>query len=126
MFFGNSVIIVVLNNKFNKIKGELYIFLYIGVFFLLLGLVLIGDGMVMTAIHCVNGLTYVDVYEDKFVGKGIQNLNLLDFNIKIEQISNISVQGFWIHIHTNSGVYKIMTDKKTATEVFNYYNELKG
>ena len=96
------------------------------IFLLLLGLFLIGDGIVMTAIHCINGSTYVDVCKDRFVGKGIQNLNSQNFNIKIEQISNISVQGFWIHIHTSSGIYKIMTDKKTATEIFNYYNELKG
>ena len=96
------------------------------IFLLFLGLFLIGDGIIMTAIHCINGSTYVDVCKDRFVGKGIQNLNSQSFNIKLEQISNVSVQGFWIHIHTSSGIYKVMTDKKTATEIFNYYNELKG
>lgn len=96
------------------------------IFLLLLGLFLIGDGIIMTAIHCINGSTYVDVYKDRFVGKGMQNLNSLNFNVKIEEISNISVQGFWIHIHANGGIYKVMTDKKTATEIFNYYIELKG
>ena len=96
------------------------------IFLLLLGLFFIGDGIVMTAIHCINGSTYVDVCKDRFVGKGIQNLNSQSFNIKIEQIINISVQGFWIHIHTSSGIYKVMTDKNTATKIFNYYIELKG
>lgn len=93
---------------------------------LLLGLFFIGDGIIMIAIHCVNGSTYLDVYKDRFVGKGIQNLNALNFNIKIEDINNISIEGVWLHIQTSSGTYKVMTDKNTATNVFNYYIELKG
>lgn len=93
---------------------------------LLLGLFLLGDGAVMAVIHYINGTTYLDVCPDRIVGKGIQNLNPQDFNIKNEQINNITVQGFWVHIHANGGVYKVMTDKKTASEIFNYYIELKG
>lgn len=93
---------------------------------LLLGLFLICDGIIMTAIHCINGSTYVDVYKDRFIGKGIQNLNALNFNIKLEEINNISVEGFWLHIQTSSGTYKVMTDKDTATKIFNYYIKLKG
>lgn len=96
------------------------------VFLLLVGLFLLGDGIVMITMNCINGSTYVDIYEDRIVGKGIQNLNPQNFNVKMEQVSNISVQGFWLHIHTNSGIYKVMTDKKTATAIFNYYIELKG
>ena len=95
------------------------------VFLLLLGLFLIGDGIVMAAINCINGSTYVDVYKDRIVGKGIQNMNVQNFNIRIEQVNNITVEGFWIHIHTNIGSYKVMTDKNTATDIFNYYIESK-
>ena len=93
---------------------------------LLLGLFLIGDGIITATLRYINASSYVDIYKDRVIGKGIQNFSPLDFNLKFEQIGNISVEGIWVHIHTNSGGYKVMTDKKTATEIFNYYNELKG
>lgn len=93
---------------------------------LLLGLFFIGDGIITATLRYINASSYVDIYSDRLVGKGIQNFSPLDFNLKFEQIGNISVEGIWIHIHTNSGTYKVMTDKNTATEIFNYYTELKG
>ncbi len=93
---------------------------------LLGGLFFIGDGIITATLRYINASSYVDIYKDRVIGKGIQNFSALDFNLKFEQIGNISVEGIWVHIHTNSGNYKIMTDKKTATEIFNYYNELKG
>lgn len=96
------------------------------IFLLLLGLFLVGDGMIMVVKNCVNASTYVDIYKDRFVGKGIQNLGALGFNIKTEEVNNISIEGFWLHIHTSSGAYKVMTDKNTAQKVFNYYISLKG
>lgn len=98
---------------------------------LFLGLFVICDGIIMGTIHFMNAATYVDICRDRFVGKGLQNFNPQNFNpqnfnIKNEQITNITVQGFWVHIHTTSGMYKVMTDKKTASEIFNYYVELKG
>ena len=75
----------------------------------------------------ISGQTYFDVYADRFIGKGMQNFSLLSFNIKFEEINNISIEkAFWIHIHTSGGTYKIMTDKNTATKVFNYYIDLKS
>ena len=93
---------------------------------LFMALFLMGDGIVMTAIHYLNGSTYVEILEDRFVGKGLQNFNLQDFNIKLEQISNVTVEGIWIHIHTNIGNYKVMSNKDVASKVFNYYVNLKG
>ena len=80
----------------------------------------------MTVINYINGSTYVDVYKDRLVGKGIQNFSSLDFNIKITELNNISVEkGFWLHINTTSGKYKVMTNKDTAAKVYNYYIGLK-
>ena len=73
------------------------------------------------------GQTFLDVYADRFIGKGIQNFGVLSFNFKREEIKIISVEkGFLLHIQTNSGTYKVMTNNDTATKILNYYNELKG
>lgn len=93
---------------------------------LLLGIFLIGDGIITATLRYINASSYVDIYQDRVIGKGIQNFSPLDFNLKFEQIDNVSVEGIWVYIHTNSGNYKVMTDKKTATEIFNYYNQFKG
>lgn len=89
------------------------------------GLFALCDGIITAALHYINGTTYVDVYRDRIVGKGIRNLNPQDFNMKNEQIGNVTVQGFWVHIHTNAGTYKVMTDKKTASEIFDYFVALQ-
>ena len=70
-------------------------------------------------------LTYVDVYDDRFVGKGIQDMSVLGFNIKLEEINNVAIEGYWLHIQTSSAVYKVMTNNSTAEKVFNYCIELK-
>ncbi len=93
---------------------------------LLLGFFMIGDGIITATLRHINASSYVDIYKDRIIGKGIQNFSPLDFNIKFEHIDNISVEGIWLHIHTNSGTYKIMTNEETAKKVFNYYTELIG
>lgn len=78
---------------------------------------------------------YVDVYRDRFVGKGLPNIksmlvNSHTFNLKNEQICNISAVnslcGSTLCIHTNNGEYNIYTDKKTANAILNYFAELKS
>lgn len=93
------------------------------IFLLLVGLFLIGDGIITATLRYINSTSFVDIYEDRITGKGIQNFSPMDFNIKHEQVNNITTEGIWIHIHTTSGIYKIMTDKETAAEVFSYYNK---
>ncbi|MBR0360258.1 MAG: hypothetical protein IIX21_04020 [Clostridia bacterium] len=94
---------------------------------LLIGLYFVVDGIIKFLKNYISGQTYFDVYADRFIGKGMQNFSLLSFNIKFEEINNISIEkAFWIHIHTSGGTYKIMTDKNTATKVFNYYIDLKS
>ena len=65
------------------------------------------------------------MYDDRFVGKGIQDMSILGFNIKLEEINNVAIEGYWLHIQTSSGVYKVMTNNSTAEKVFNYRIELK-
>ena len=93
---------------------------------LLMGFLIIGYGTIMAVKSYINTLTYVDVYDDRFVGKGIQDMSVLGFNIKLEEINNVAIEGYWLHIQTSSGVYKVMTNNSTAEMVFNYCIELKG
>ena len=94
---------------------------------LILAVFFIVEGIITFVKNYISGLTYVDVYKDRFIGRGIQNLSVLNFNIKNEEINNISIaKGFWLHIQTNSGTYKVMTNDKTAAKIFNYYIGLKG
>ncbi len=94
---------------------------------LLIGLYFVIDGIIKFVKNYVSGQTYLDVYADRFIGSGMRNFSVLSFNIKFEEINNISIEkAFWLNIQTNGGTYKIMTNKDTATKVFNYYIELKG
>lgn len=92
---------------------------------LLFGLFLFADGIITTTFRNINASSYVDIYQDRFIGKGIQNLSPLNFNLRIEDIINVSTEGIWLHIHTNSGKYKVMTNESTAMRIFNYYHGLK-
>lgn len=92
---------------------------------LLIGFLTIGYGTIMAVKSYITALTYLDVYDDRFIGKGIQDMSVLGFNIKLEEINNVAIERYWLHIQTSSGVYKIMTDNSTAAKVFNYCIELK-
>lgn len=87
------------------------------------GVLFLVKGIVDLAVNARGGQTYVEVYADRMIGTGLQNGHLLDFHIPFAGITNVSVEkNMWIHIHTTTGVYKIMTNKKTAADVFHYYH----
>lgn len=87
------------------------------------GVFLLVKGIIDLAVNVRGGQTYVEVYADRMIGKGLQNGHLLDFHIPFAGITNVSVEkNMWIYIHTNVGAYKIMTNKKTAADVFHYYH----
>ncbi len=92
---------------------------------LLIGFLIIGYGIIMAVKNYINTLTYVDVYDDRIIGKGIQDMSVLGFNIKLKEINNVAIEGYWLHIQTSSGVYKVMTNNSTAAKVFNYCIKLK-
>ncbi|MDD7653018.1 MAG: hypothetical protein SOY32_05320 [Candidatus Faecousia sp.] len=66
--------------------------------------------------------SYADVYEDRIVGKGIQQLFVREFNLDYGQITDISCTGGRLYISTPGGKYKIITNAAKAKEVFDYYN----
>lgn len=88
---------------------------------LLLGLFLFCDGIITAVLRFINASSYVDIYSDRLVGRGIRNFSPLDFNLKSVQVTGISVVGIRIHIHTAAGTYKIMTNKETAAKIAEYY-----
>ena len=94
---------------------------------LILGLVFLVEGTFSLFNAVLEGQTYVDVYEDRFVGVGKQGLRALSFNVKIEKINNVSIERkTWVQINTDSGVYRITTNKEMAEKIFNHFAELKG
>ena len=102
-----------------------YTNLHDAIILLLIGFLIIGYGTIMAVKSYITALTYLDVYDDRFIGKGIQDMSVLNFNIKLKEINNVAIERYWLHIQTSSGVYKVMTDNSTAAKVFNYCIELK-
>lgn len=99
------------------------------VILLMMSFATLGVYILIYAFRC--GFTYVDVYRDKLVGKGLPTLKMSTglevFNIKNEHIINISMmQGWFLCIHTVSGKYYVMTNNKTGAAIMNHYAELKG
>ena len=70
--------------------------------------------------------SYVNVYTDKILGKGIQQLVVRNFELNYKQINDISYTGRTIRIATSGGEYKIITNAEKAKEIFDYYNQIKS
>ena len=91
----------------------------------LIGAVMILEGIFTGIIRKRIAESYADIYDERIVGTGIQNLSVLDFNFRFDQIINISTENANIYIYTNSGKYQIVSNKETAMSVFNYYHTNK-
>lgn len=66
---------------------------------------------------------YVDVFEDRMEGKGIQNLyTVVDFKLDRTQIINVTYVRNQLYINAVAGKYKIITNSETAKRVFDYCN----
>lgn len=67
--------------------------------------------------------SYVDVFEDRVVGRGICNVyQVLDFSIPRNQITNVTYMKHFVFISHAGSRYKIITDAKTAKIIFDYFN----
>lgn len=83
--------------------------------------------LIYTAYQFMICRSYVDVYEDRLVGRGIQNgYQLLDFDLSYDKITNITCSGIHLFIHTPGGKYKIVTNVQTAGEVFQFFHSRTG
>ena len=80
------------------------------------------DGLIQLVKNNTFAKSYLEIYSDKISGKGIQQLNVVDFTLPIQKVQSITIEGFNINVNTLSGTYKIISDKETAEKVFKYYN----
>ena len=71
---------------------------------LLIGLFLFCGGIITAVLRLINASSYVDIYGDRLVGRGIRNFSPLDFNLKSAQVTGISVVGIRIHIHSRRNI----------------------
>lgn len=81
----------------------------------------LGGLVIYTAYQFSICRSYVDVYEDRLEGKGIQNgYQLTDFTLSYDKITNVSCSGINVLIHTSGGNYKILTNAETSKKVYEY------
>ncbi len=69
--------------------------------------------------------SYVDVYENRLEGKGIQNVyQIVDFNLSYDNITSVTCRGPYLNIQTPGSKYKILTNVKTAQKVYSHCSEV--
>ena len=91
------------------------------VLLLVISLLLLSDGIIQLLMLYYTTSSYVDIYNDHMEGKGMQGLEIKNFSLKNSDINNITISGAVIHIHSNSGIFKVTSNKKLANKIFNYY-----
>ena len=72
-----------------------------------------------------DGKTYLDFYDEYIQGIGLINNSPNSFKISLTEVANITANGTMINLHTNSGIYKIITDVETAKKVVELYQNKK-
>lgn len=70
--------------------------------------------------------TFANIYSNKIVGKGLQQLTVKDFDLSFMQVTDISCTGRFLDINTAAGKYKVVTSANLAKEIFHYYNAMKN
>lgn len=93
------------------------------------GLIVISGGAALLFESIISGFStlelsasYIEIYDDCVRGKAVYDSCLLDFKLNFSQITNVTTEGIFIRIHTNSGTYKIASDKETSKKVFEFFN----
>lgn len=92
-------------------------------------------GMLSAIYHVMVSKTYVDFFEDRIVGAGMQGIQSKTFALRYEQILDISSSrgflnlesgsGVFLVINTPAGSYKIITNKAKEKEILEFYDSLK-
>lgn len=92
---------------------------------IILEVVLCGLLLIYAAYQWATCRSYVNVYEDRLEGKGIQNIyQIVDFSLSYDKIVNVTCMNMYVYIHTAAGKYKIVTNINTAKAVYNYYTQV--
>ncbi|MBQ2887946.1 MAG: hypothetical protein IJE29_03365 [Firmicutes bacterium] len=84
--------------------------------------------------HVMVSQTVAEVYSDKIVGKGMQKLSVKSFDLRYDQITEISTSKGLLNVETGSCVflvintsgneYKIITTPDRAKEIMEHYNDM--
>lgn len=90
----------------------------------ILGVVALIWGIMEIALNFYWATAYIDIYDDHMEGKGIQQIEVRNFNINNSQIKNITTSGMRVQIHSDMGEFKIVTNKETAEKIFNYFQSI--
>lgn len=97
-----------------------------------LGYIFFFVAMLSALYHVMVSKTYVDFFEDRVSGSGMQGIQSKSFNLHFDQISGISTSkgflnfeaagGTFLVINTLAGNYKIITTEARANEIIEYYS----
>lgn len=89
-------------------------------------------GMLSMSYHAMISRTYVDVFQTRLSGSGMQGIQCKSFELRFDQIYGISVSkgfmnmeanvGSFLIINTAVGNYKILTTDARAKEIVEYYS----
>lgn len=75
--------------------------------------------------------TYIEIDQETISGQGMEMINgsregnIIYFNMNYQQLKNVAIKSGWITLYTDVVTYKILTDKNTAIEIYNFYNQNK-
>ena len=92
----------------------------------LMGVIALIWGIAEMALYFYWSTAYLDVYDDHMEGKGIQQIEVKNFYVKNSQIKNITVSGMRLQIHSDAGEFKIITSKKTASKIYEYFRSIQS
>lgn len=98
------------------------------------GFILLFIGALSLIYHAMVSTTYVDLFEDRIVGTGMQKIQIKSFSLRFDQICGISVSKGFLNVESGSGVflvintlagdYKVITTAKYANEIAEYYSRV--
>ena len=74
-----------------------------------MAIILLGVGLVYFVYNVMQSKTYADVYPDRICGKGLQNFMLKEYDLRFDQIVEISQSKGFLNCGTGSGVYLVVT-----------------
>ncbi len=96
------------------------------------GFIVLFFGLLSICYHAMVSRTYADIFEDHISGSGMQGIQCKSFELRFDQIADLSVSkgflnlescgGAFLVINTAAGAYKIITTDARAKEIVGYYS----
>lgn len=98
----------------------------------MLGYFFLFDAVLSALYHGIVSRTYMDIFEDRIIGSGMQGIQSKSFNLRFDQIVGISSSkgflniesagGTFLVINTVAGNYKVITTEARAREVLDFFS----